>query len=287
MMERLPYTNTPPFYNNAESAGICFKTYMIRSEEKLSDLNLKANHLVFLVKGELSAQYNEFQPIKVNGGELFLIPISAQYALTAFAETQLVVCAFESLHLVPNKLHTNIRIYTAMIPMLRFAFTSLPIHDMLEQYLLLYIEYMKSGIDSESICVLKFQELFTLLTNLYRKDDMAGLLYPILGQSPDFKSHVMEHFPHINNVDELAGKMGMGRGSFDLKFKKEFGMTPLQWILKEKAKHVYFSLSEPENTLNDVMNKYNFNSFTHLNRFCKQQFGCSPSELRKRLTRND
>ncbi|MDR1258212.1 MAG: helix-turn-helix transcriptional regulator [Tannerellaceae bacterium] len=238
-----------------------------------------------MIKGELSAQYNEFQSIKVNDGELFLIPRSAQYALTACSETHLMACTFDSLHLVLNKLH--IRIYTSMVPMLQFTFTPLLMHNMLKRYMLLFIEYIKAGIDCEFICVLKFQELFVLLAHLYPKEEMACLLYPILGQSPDFKSRVMQYFPYVNNVDELAQKMGMGRGNFDMKFKREFDMTPLQWILKEKAKHVYFSLSEPENTLNDVMNKHNFNSFTHLNRFCKQQFGCSPSELRKRLTRND
>ncbi|MDR1500648.1 MAG: hypothetical protein LBI58_06665, partial [Tannerellaceae bacterium] len=88
--------------------------------------------------------------------------------------------------------------------MLRFTFSSLPIHDMLGQYLLLYDEYIKLGINSGLICVLKFQELFMLLTHLYNKEDMAGLLYPILGQYPDFKNRVMQYFPHINNVDELA-----------------------------------------------------------------------------------
>ncbi|MDR1344714.1 MAG: helix-turn-helix transcriptional regulator [Tannerellaceae bacterium] len=282
-MENSSYTNI----TSAGSSGIRFKAYKIRGGDKFIDLDLKKNHLVFLVRGEMSAQYNEFKPISVIGGEMFLIPISAQHSLTAFSEALAMVCTFDFLHLVPDSLHLQIRIYTAMAHLLRFTFVALPIHPVLEQYLLLYIEYIESGIDTDSLCVPKFHELFTLLTYLYHKDDMAGFLYPILGQSPDFKSRVMQYFPYVNNVDELAQKMGMGRGSFDLKFKKEFEMTPLQWILKEKAKHVYFSLSEPESTLNDVMNKYNFNSFTHLNRFCKQQFGCSPSELRKRLMRND
>jgi AraC-like DNA-binding protein len=79
----------------------------------------------------------------------------------------------------------------------------------------------------------------------------------------------------------------MGRTNFDLKFKKEFGMPPLRWMLKEKAKRVRFSMAESDITLSDIMQKYNFNSPTHLNRFCKQQFGCSPTELMKKLNITD
>jgi AraC-like DNA-binding protein len=282
-MESISHINS--LFDSNAASGICFKDYEVCEGERLERLQAESNHLVFLLSGELSVQYNEFHPIRIKSGELFLLPKSTQYAMVSLSPSHQMVCSFDSLSSIHNKL--RFRNYTAMLPQMQFSFAALPIHPVLRQYLLIFIEYMKNGIDSELICKLKFQELFLLLEGLYNKEEMAGLFYPILGQSLDFKNRVMQYFSHVNNVDELSRKMGMGRANFDMKFKKEFGMTPLQWILKEKAKHVYFSLSEPENTLNDIMNKYNFNSFTHLNRFCKQQFGCSPSELRKRLSRND
>jgi AraC-like DNA-binding protein len=273
------------FNSYTTTEGICFKNYDVDDGEKFCNLDSEINHLVFLTRGDLSAQYNEFQSIKVKNRELFLFPKSVRYALTILTPSDLLVCSFESLQPIYNEL--NFRIYTAIRSLIQFTFAPVPIHDILNEYILLFTEYLRKGIKSELMCKLKFQELFLLLSELYNKKEIAGLFYPILGQSLGFKNRVMQYFPTVNNVDELAKKMNMGRGNFDMKFKKEFGMTPLQWILKEKAKHVYFSLSEPENTLNDIMNKYNFNSFTHLNRFCKQQFGCTPSELRKRLTQND
>jgi AraC-like DNA-binding protein len=133
---------------------------------------------------------------------------------------------------------------------------------------------------------IKFRELFLLLRYIYNKEEMSHFFHPLLGKSLDFKNRVIQHFTEISNIDELAGRLGMGRANFDKKFKTEFGTSPLQWLLKEKAKHVYFSLSEPENTLSDIMQKYNFNSPTHFNRFCKQQFGYSPSDLRKKIAVN-
>jgi AraC-like DNA-binding protein len=275
----------PIFNGQTVSMDICFNNYDIHIGEKFSNSDLEVNHLIFLLSGELSVQCNEFQSIKVASEALFLLPKSSRYTLTTLALSNLLVCSFDSLHYIYNEL--NFRIYTAMRSQMQFTFAPLPIHDALNGYMHTLVKYLKLGINSEFMHKLKFQELFFLLAELYTKKEMTNLFYPLLGQSPDFKNQIMQYFSTVNNVDELAKKMGMGRGNFDIKFKKEFGMTPLQWILKEKAKHVYFSLSEPENTLNDIMNKHHFSSFTHLNRFCKQQFGCSPSELRKRLIRND
>ncbi|MDR1937469.1 MAG: helix-turn-helix transcriptional regulator [Tannerellaceae bacterium] len=283
MEENVSHTDMPG--KKTVSPGIGFKCYDIWNGKESYDLSSDANHLLFLLNGDITVHCNEFPPARVKGGELFLLPKSAVFALKTRSPASLIACSFDSLNPIYNKF--NLRIYTALLPLIEFTFAPLPIHDMLDRYLSILYEYIKKGIDSDFMCKIKFQELFLLFEHLYSKKEVAGLLYPILGQSPDFKNRVMQYFPYVNNMDELARKVGMGRASFDTKFKKEFGMSPLQWILKEKAKHVYFSLSEPENTLSDIMNKYNFNSSTHLNRFCRQQFGCSPSELRKRLTSID
>ncbi|MDR1557071.1 MAG: helix-turn-helix transcriptional regulator [Tannerellaceae bacterium] len=278
-------SHIPEALDEGTTPEISFKSYDMPEGCRFYKSDCRVHHLICLLQGELSVHYNEFQAIRVKEGELFLIPGSAAYSLTALSTAQFVACTFGSLNMICNKL--NFRIYTAMLPLVRFTFTPLPIHAVLNKFLLLLLDYMQLGMNGEEIYTLKFKELFLLLGYLYNKEEMSGLFYPILGQSPDFKNRVIQYFPYVNNINELARKMGMGRANFDIKFKKEFGVTPLQWILKEKAKHVYFSLSEPENTLTDIMNKYNFNSSTHLNRFCRQQFGCSPSELRKKLTTNE
>jgi AraC-like DNA-binding protein len=264
---------------------IGFYTYEINEEKKLPSLHPDLNHLLFVLDGSLRVNYNEFQPIEAGSDALFLLPKSAEYTIKTRSSAYLIVCSFDSLNEICNK-HV-FRIYASLISTVTFDFRSFPIRDMLKKSLIVVREYLRNGIDIGALNTIKFQELFLLFSYLYNKDEMTMLFYPILGRSPDFKSRIMQYFPTVNNVDELAQKVGMGRGNFDLKFKKEFGMTPHQWILKEKAKHVYFSLSEPDNTLSDIMQKYNFNSPTHLNRFCKQQFGCSPSELKKRLTTID
>ncbi|MDR1258211.1 MAG: helix-turn-helix transcriptional regulator [Tannerellaceae bacterium] len=134
---------------------------------------------------------------------------------------------------------------------------------------------------------IKHQELFLILHSQYPREELANLFYPIIGKSFDFRTLIMDNYLKIHHIDELAHLSGMGRTNFDSKFKEEFGTSPHQWILKQKAKHVRNSLAEPEATFSDVMRKYNFNSATHFTRFCKQQFGCTPTELVRRLHQSE
>ncbi|MDR1356888.1 MAG: AraC family transcriptional regulator [Tannerellaceae bacterium] len=134
---------------------------------------------------------------------------------------------------------------------------------------------------------LKHQELFLILHTQYPKEELANLFYPIIGKSIDFRTLIIDNYLKIHHIDELAEMSGMGRTNFDSKFKEEFGTSPHQWILKQKARHVRNNLGEPGATFSDVMRKYNFNSATHFTRFCKQQFGCTPTELVRQIRKSE
>jgi AraC-like DNA-binding protein len=242
------------------------------------------NHLIFVDDGELLARYNEFQPIRAHREEFFFIPQLAEFAIQTLSEAHLYVFSFDSLNEIYNKRDFRVNILSEVQK--AFVFKALPFHPILKNYLQLISYYFLKGINPPQMDKLKFKELFLLFKFLYNKEELNNLFYPLLSKSLDFKHQVIQYSSDTTNVNELANKIGMGRTNFDRKFKIEFGISPLQWLLKEKAKHVYFSLSEPESTLSDIMQKYNFNSPTHLNRFCKQQFGLTPSELRKKLNSN-
>jgi len=143
--------------------------------------------------------------------------------------------------------------------------------------------YLDQGVKCEHFHELKHQEMFLIFRWFYSKEQLAQLFYPIIGRSLNFRALVLENYLKIKNVNELAVLSMMGRSSFDIMFKKEFGMSAGQWLLKQKAKHVKFAMSMPEASINDIMATFEFNSATHFNRFCKQQFGCTPLEMITKL----
>ncbi|MDR0430127.1 MAG: helix-turn-helix transcriptional regulator [Tannerellaceae bacterium] len=243
------------------------------------------NYLIFLLEGEMLLNYNEYLNIRINPRELFFIPKSSEFSMRVLSHSSFVIAAFSLLELVFDKLSFNA--YWNIASQSRHHFEPLSIDFAINDFLYSLIRYIRNGLNCTKMNELKIQELFLLLKRFYSKEIIANLFHPILGKLPGFKDKVMQNYQKVTNVDELAGLLGMGRTNFDIRFKKEFGMTPLQWMLKEKAKRVRFSMADPGVTLSDIMQKYNFNSPTHLNRFCKQQFGCSPSELMKKINDMD
>ena len=43
----------------------------------------------------------------------------------------------------------------------------------------------------------------------------------------------MQNYSRVNNLDELITLSNIGRTSFFIKFKEEFGITAKQWMMKQ------------------------------------------------------
>jgi AraC-like DNA-binding protein len=277
----LDISKRSPCEHHISDLTIGFKCHTVESNTTFKNENKEFNHLMFLLDGDMVVSYNEFYNVPVKGGEFFLIPKQADLSVKTLLSSEVIIFSFDSFKNICDKL--AFQVYWTIASRTEYLFSPLEIRYALNDFLYLLLRYLRNGLNCALMHEVKLQELFLVLRRFYSKEELANLFYPLLGKSLDFKDQVIQYYLSVNSVDELARKIGMSRTNFDIKFKNEFDSPPLQWILKQKAKHVRFSMSEPGNTLSDIMRKYNFNSPTHLNRFCKQQFGCTPSELMKKL----
>jgi AraC-like DNA-binding protein len=166
---------------------------------------------------------------------------------------------------------------------MKYDFRPFVIIPQLEAFLDQLVYYLDQGVKCEHFHEIKQQEMFLILRWFYSKEQLAYLFYPIIGQSIEFKSFVLDNHLKVKNIQELSNLAMMGRSNFDLKFKKEFGMAPGQWLLKQKAKHVKIHMLTPGVNISDILIKFNFNSATHFTRFCKQHYGCPPSKMMAKL----
>jgi AraC-like DNA-binding protein len=112
---------------------------------------------------------------------------------------------------------------------------------------------------------------------------LVVFLTPLIGRTYNFRNKVLEKNTQVKagGVAELASLVGMGRKNFKKQFQKEFGTSPAQWMLQEKAKRLYVFLHEPEVTIADAMDEFYFNSSSHFNRFCKHFFQKTPGSIIK------
>lgn len=258
-----------------------FKYRQLIENSILKEHNKDYHHLIFFLKGEALISCNEYRNRSIKSNEFVLIPKSADFSCKIVAAADIVIFTFDRFVGVCNKLELQSLAYYRN--KIQYNFEPTIICPPLEQFLSIVVEYLQSGMNCRHMHEIKLLELFLLLRGFYKKEELANLFHPIIGKSMDFRSLIMENYLKVEHVDDLARIVGMGRTSFNNKFREEFGTSPHQWILKQKAKHIRFKLAEPGSTLSDIMRLYKFNSATHFTRFCKQQFGCTPSELLRQL----
>jgi len=260
----------------------CYFRYYDCTKEEMPDIGLKEfNCLFFLLEGEIYGDFNGFQEKTFKAGDIFYLPKHSAVDIKDHTDCRYLTCIFEVPHNVCDKL--NFHNYASLCRKIDYTMAPGKIRPQMQVFLDNLIYYLRNGINCEHYHELKQNEMFLIFRWFYPKEEMAALFYPMIGNSLDFKAVVLSSYTQVKNVNDLAKILNMGRSTFDSHFKQEFGMPPGQWLLKQKANHVRHYMSDPEATFSDVMVKFDFNSPTHFTRFCKQQFGCTPSELMARV----
>lgn len=258
-----------------------FKHRILEKGYNLNEQDKYYHHLIFFLEGEAVICCNEQINRIIRPDEFILIPKSSDFSCRIVSTSDIVIFTFDRFPGVCNKL--ELQSLAPFCENMEYDFQPTEIYPFLHSFLDTIIGYLECKMNCKHLHEIKAFELFLLLRGFYKKEELAYLFYPIVGKSLDFRSLILENYLKVEHVDDLANVARMGRTNFNNKFREEFGISPLQWILKQKAKHVRFKLAEPGNTLSDIMRLYNFNSATHFTRFCKQQFGCTPSELLRQL----
>lgn len=264
----------------SKSSGVDSKTefrFFVFDEEKIvKESDLKSNYLVFVCKGEVMVHCNRFLNRKIVAGHIFLLPKTAQVTCRFAASSQILLMGFDTLHSVYDR--QMLKSFQAFKNKVSYEFAPLPLKSALRSFAELLIVYLQKGLTVEYLFEIKEKELFILLRGYYSRDELVALLYPIIGVS-DFKNFILSNYMEVNNVTELVELSGMGRTAFDSRFREEFGMSARQWMLKQIADQVGFRAMDPSVSIKDIMLEFKFNSPTHFNWFCRQQYGCTPGEL--------
>ncbi len=281
--------NTLGKYFSCESysskASIGFKHYVFEEGITFDTLSGLYYHFIFFLKGKAQINCNEFRNRIFHAQQCIMIPKSANLSYKSLEPSEILVFSFEDLIYPCDKFTvSSLKSFSERI---HYDFQPTEIRYPLNIFIDTMVYYIDTKVDCMRMHDIKNQELFLILRGYYQKEELVNLYYPMIGKALDFKGIIMKNYTKIKGVNELANIVHMGRSTFDLKFKEEFGMPPHQWLLKQKARHITYFLTQPEKTIGDVIREFDFNSSTHFNRFCKQQYGCTPSELIRKLRYGD
>jgi AraC-like DNA-binding protein len=88
--------------------------------------------------------------------------------------------------------------------------------------------------------------------------------------------HIQEHLSEKIHVDELCRKAYLSRNMFFRWFKEQFGITPLEYINKERIKLAKQLLSDPQYNISRVSDQCGFSDSNYFVRLFKKSEGITP-----------
>lgn len=239
------------------------------------------NQLFFLLSGSVVANSSEALDKLIQEGELFFMPASAEMLCKTLKNSSFLIFYFDQLYNICDRVY--FRDLWNICSTKEHLHQSFPMRQPLRDFSHELSANIRTKIDTPEYRFLKYEEYLYLFRLLYSKEEMAAIFYPIVGKSLEFRRFIMEQYLSVKNIDELVKLSGLKRKTFDRQFNDEFGMPPYQWILKQKAKHIYYALSETNEQMQEIMKRYGFTIAPHFTRFCKDYFNATPLELRKRF----
>ena len=257
-----------------------FTFYEFKQGYEFHSYNLPLNYIFFVLEGAIELSCNENKN-QINKDEMIFMLRSSSVRGKVLKKVKLYVMYFDTLISSCDRHY-----FKAFLPDVmknKYSFSAVNIPVTLRMFVDQTIYFQKNKVDCTHFNIIKHQEFFILLRQFCPREDIIMFLAPLISNSMSFKAKVLEKYMILEGgrVTKLAELVGMGRKTFDKRFREEFGKPPARWIQEEKAKRLRLYLTEPDIKISDAMDKFDFNSPGHFNRFCQQYFNTSPGMIIK------
>lgn len=266
-------------YVSDKEHGFVFREF--KERERLEVQRISSNVILFVLEGQLEVAYNEFSVRKMEEHQMILLPKASRVYGTVYDNTKVMAFKFTEISHLCNKYSLqNLASHTHNIT---YKFLAQSIKEPVQKFLELLSLCLADGLNCKYYHELKADEIMILYRAYYTKEELAQFFYPILGLSIDFRALVLSNYRDARTVEELAQKTGYSVSKFKRKFNEEFEEPAYHWMQKQKAKHIKYKLSFETIDFATIIDEFGFSSPAHFSRFCKNQFGTTPSDYRKQL----
>lgn len=92
--------------------------------------------------------------------------------------------------------------------------------------------------------------------------------------------YIKEHLADKISVDELSAQAYMSKPNFYRAFKQEFGLSPIDYLIKERMRLAKRCLKNPALSITEICFKAGFSNLAYFTRTFRQLEGLTPTEYR-------
>lgn len=234
------------------------------------------NIMIFLLKGEVLVNSQEYAGTTLRAGEFILQAIGSKYEILAMTDVECVCYRFAQ----PEFFCEGRYRYIAKEVPFPLILSPLKIRPELQ----FFLEASKAYLFEEKICkeLLSFKqkELSFLLGHCYSDYELAMLVHPLSKYTDSFQYFVLKNHNKVKTVEELAKLGGYSITTFRRIFNSVFHQPVYEWMQERRKEGIIYDLQQTDASISEICYKYGFESLPHFSNFCKKNFGVSPRSLR-------
>lgn len=93
--------------------------------------------------------------------------------------------------------------------------------------------------------------------------------------------YIQAHLAENLSLSAIANELGMSQYYFCHLFKQGTGLSPHQYLIRQRVKRAKYLLKQPERTITDVAQECGFANQSHFAKCFRQYTGMNPNQLRK------
>lgn len=235
------------------------------------------NLMIFLLKGEILVNSQEYAGTMLRAGEFILQAIGSKLEVLAMTDVECVCYSFNQPELFCEQRYNYI-MNEIPVPLIYSPLKIIP-------ELQYFLEGSKNYLSENKICrellSLKRKELAFILGYYYSDYDLSSLVHPLSQYTNSFQYFVLQNYMRVKTVEELAHMGGYSVTTFRRIFNTIFHEPVYEWMLKRRKEGIMYDLKYTDATISEICYKYGFESLPHFSNFCKKSFGASPRAIRK------
>lgn len=125
------------------------------------------------------------------------------------------------------------------------------------------------------IRIMQMQNLHEVSDNLHELSSSSRFAYVL--------EYIRVHLSDKLNIDALSQMAFMSKASFFRAFKHELGISPVDYIIKERLQLAKQLMNNPNNSISEACFKAGFNNLNYFSRAFKKIEGITPSYYKAKL----
>lgn len=156
-------------------------------------------------------------------------------------------------------------------------------HALLDSFTTQYKNYFGQSLNNlQYILDIKLHELFLLLTSSLEGKNFNRFIHSLLPvMEIDLDLILRQYLFQPLSIPELARLSGRSLASFKRDVKNCFGLSPRQWINREKMQQAKLLLLHSNKTVSEIAYDCGFENVSHFIRLFRKALGTTPAGIRK------